>query len=101
MPRLTQVDADKAQLSALEKRRAGYREAKRVFTWSDRQPTRYDKSMDRRNLMKKSKNFRKQKMVTEGTLPKNQNKRKQREYIAKAIKALQPITTLHLHPSIV
>jgi len=50
--------------------------------------------------MKKSKNFRKQKMVTEGTLPKNQNKRKQREYIAKAIKALQPITTLHLHPSI-
>ena len=51
--------------------------------------------------MKKSKNFRNQKMVTERALPKNHNKRKQREYISKAIAGLQPITTLHLCPSMV
>jgi len=51
--------------------------------------------------MKKSKNFRNQKMVTQGTLPKNHNKRKQREYILKAIAGLQPVTSLHLHPSMV
>ena len=47
--------------------------------------------------MKRSKNFRNQKHITEGSLPKNPNKRKQKEHIKKAIAGLAPITTLHIH----